>query len=205
MRMPWLILQWLFWSLLPERETIGAPDCPLMERWTFWDDKRLDCKAMVHHFLPNAADPDCHDHPRPFITFVLRGRYDDVRPCLVCGGDGAPPSVFELLYIDERAVCSGCRGTGKQVREIMRAGMLRRRPANHRHLTRTDEVGAWTVVLMGPKRRAWGFIREGQWWPFKRYEARFGFHMRCESESGELVRSDHKPTMAEILRASEAL
>lgn len=63
---------------LPAREEIGAPECPLLHRWTIF--KRLGVKMQVHHFLPNSTDTDCHDHPRSFVTFILRGRYLDERP-----------------------------------------------------------------------------------------------------------------------------
>lgn len=182
-------------------EFIGAADCPLMERWTLWESKRLDCKLLVHHFLPNAADPDCHDHPRPFITLVLRGRYDDVVPCDLCNGTGD-----DWTSPGEMLPCGRCGGWGKVIGETMHAGSLRRRAAGHAHLTRTGDEGAWTVVLMGPKRRKWGFLRAGRWWPFRRYEERFGFHMRCDTESGELMRgTNSKPSFEDIARASEKL
>lgn len=180
-----------FYRALPVVEHIGAPDCPLMDRWTIWESDRLDCKLLLHHFLPYASDPDCHDHPRPFITAVLRGRYEDIVPCY-CNRVG------------EALLCVRCHGTGKVLGEAMRAGTIRRRSARHTHLTRTRSDGAWTVVLMGPKRRPWGFWRNRHWWPFKAYEERFGFHMRCESESGGLLRG-REASMDDISRASEAL
>jgi len=73
-----------------ERETIGPPECPLFYRWTLLAPRfrrRVAFKVMVHRFIPNRQDADVpHDHPRPFITFVLRGGYDDLVRCPACGG-----------------------------------------------------------------------------------------------------------------------
>lgn len=59
-------------------ELIGPPDCPILFRCELLATKPI--KAMIHRFVPNARDKDCHDHPRSFLTLVLRGGYDDVRP-----------------------------------------------------------------------------------------------------------------------------
>ena len=37
-------------------------------------------KVLWHRFMPNASDEAHHDHPRSFVTLVLRGGYDDVQP-----------------------------------------------------------------------------------------------------------------------------
>lgn len=188
-------------SKVPAVEHIGAADCPLMDRWTLWESDRFDCKLLLHHFLPWASDPDCHDHPRPFVTVVLRGRYEDIVPCPECSRD---PGWSQRGSYRALRPCERCSGHGKVVGETMTAGKIRRRRARHAHLTRTDGRGAWTLVLMGPKRRPWGFLRKGRWWQFRDYESEFGFHMRCESESGELLRG-REASMADIARASDAL
>lgn len=169
---------------LPEPEIIGAPECPIMYRWTLWPrvrshprgtdgmhvfqpaKKDVRCKLLLHRFLPNADDRDVHDHPRPFWTLVLFGAYDDMAPCDWCGGSGN--------------TCRRCSSTGVVLRERMRPGMLRYRRAKHLHRTRTSPRGCWTLVLMGPVRRRWGFLRFGRWWFWKDYEDEFGYGMRCD-------------------------
>lgn len=59
-------------------EVIGPADCPLMFRRTLLSG-RLG-KLLLHRFVPGASDRDCHDHPRSFVTLVVRGGYDDVQP-----------------------------------------------------------------------------------------------------------------------------
>lgn len=61
----------------------------------------------------------------------------------------------------------------------LHAGSVRFRPAEHTHRTRVGPRGCWTLVLMGPKRREWGFWKDGIWWPWREHERRFGFGMRC--------------------------
>lgn len=157
-------------------EVIGAPECPLIHRWTLLElgprvmegsgPSRV-YKLLLHHFLPTSRERDPHDHPRPFWTFVLWGEYTDesLRPAALIGDNGRVLSEHcgNLLH-----------------RETMRAGMVRYRRARHMHRTWAGERGAWTLVLMGPKRREWGFLRGGGWLPWRQYEENFGHGMRCE-------------------------
>lgn len=167
-------------------EIIGPPECPILKRWTLipWREPKDDraearFKLMVHHFLPNADDRDLHDHPRPFWTLVLRGFYDDIKPCDWCKSTGN-------MYHDvegERQTdgyCLGCGSTGMVLRERMGPGKLRFRPASHVHRTKVGPSGCWTLVLMGPLQRRWGFWHLGEWWYWKDHERVFGFGMRCD-------------------------
>jgi hypothetical protein len=158
----------------PEKEVIGPPDCPLMHRWTFINGGPKSVKLMVHHFLPNADDRDVHDHPRAFYTFVVRGHYDDMEPCPY-DRSGANHGDLGGGWI-----CRICDGRNVVLNERMKPGMLRLRPAAHRHRTKVGPRGCWTIVLMGPLVRDWGFWRRGKWWLWKNYENEFGFAMRCE-------------------------
>jgi hypothetical protein len=45
--------------------------------------------------------------------------------------------------------------------EHLRAGAIARRRAEHRHTVVPDPGGAWTVIITGPKIRAWGFWANG--------------------------------------------
>lgn len=188
---------------LREPELIGAPDCPLMHRWSIIDSKPAtvqrtegnsqgksltlivlpkwltrDRKLMVHRFLPNIEDRDPHDHPRGFWTFVVRGGYLDLVPCQHCEGKG------EAVMPNGSRVprCSLCDSTGVVVGDRMRPGTLRYRAPEHKHITRSGPKGAWTVVLMGPTARPWGFWRRGRFWLWKDYEKEFGFAMRCPTD-----------------------
>jgi hypothetical protein len=70
----------------------------------------------------------------------------------------------------------------------LRVGSVRFRSAEHRHRTHVSPRGCWTIVLMGPKRREWGFwahyLGQRRWLPWRDHEHIFGFGMRCpEDES----------------------
>ena len=59
-------------------EIIGPEACPLMLRRTLVSNRWF--KVLWHKFLPGASDRAAHDHPRSFLTFVLQGGYDDIKP-----------------------------------------------------------------------------------------------------------------------------
>lgn len=201
-----------FLRWLREPETIGAPDCPIIRRWTIVDEKAeatasheqqvttllplpkwltRDHKLMVHFFPPNVEDRDPHDHPRGFWTIVLRGRYLDLVPCWNCSGKGTVrklhgiagiPEYGEFPTLPRREVCPVCNGNKLTVGDVMKPGMVRYRPPEHTHITQSGPKGAWTIVVMGPQARAWGFWRDGAWWAWRKYEERFGFAHRCPSD-----------------------
>ena len=139
-------------------EYIGQEECPLMMRWEFLKigpRERPWFKAMIHCFPPNVTDADPHDHPRDFITLILTGGYFNTE--WENYGGKVVPTI-----------------------EWLGRGELRFRRATHMHITETDERGAWTLVVMGPERRAWGFLRADVWWKWKEYVERFGGVIRCE-------------------------
>jgi hypothetical protein len=145
-------------------------------------------KLLMHHFLPGSEDMSIHDHPSPFWTLVLWGGYDDIELCPDCHGNPMPGGgLCRLGCVMNRACGMGecdcrCRGAGEVVGDRMRAGMLRRRSAFHRHRTRTLPSGAWTLVLMRRKERQWGFWNAGRWWPWRAHEKAFGMGMRCAAD-----------------------
>lgn len=153
-------------------ELIGTDECPLMLRRTLFASRWG--KLLVHRFFPGASDGAAHDHPRSFVTVVLRGGYEDRSLCPRCHGTAKlPPSGgFEI----------GCLRPGCEdgwVVDRVAAPAVRFRRAEHAHVTRVFPEGATTVVLMGPLRRDWGFWREGRWYPWRVFERVFGTDWRC--------------------------
>jgi hypothetical protein len=180
------VKRFLYWLRNPE--VIGPPGCPLMRRWTIFvsyegqrDENVLfrapswfPFKLLIHHFLPDTEDVDPHDHPRPLWTLILKGGYLDLVPCMYCKGERYP-------VIDKgRTRCPVCKGRGLELGEEMTRGRFRHRPAEHRHVTKVSSAGAWTLCLMGPKQREWGFWRHGKLWQWFKYEQKFGLAFRCE-------------------------
>lgn len=151
--------------LLMERnvkcEVIGQEACPLMLRWTFLDWGFV--KAMIHYFPAEISDRDPHDHPRSFVTFVLRGNYRD-----------------------ESWPREGRPGTKRL--ERLKPGAVKYRPATHMHIVETDARACWTLVVMGPIVRDWGFMRlsTGLWWDWGKYIQRFGGVTRCDAPADQM-------------------
>lgn len=152
-------------------ELIGPPSCPNLYRWTIFSCRLV--KLMVNRFVAGSSDPDPHDHPSSFLTIVLTGGYDDISPCQSCDGDG--------VLLPDDAPCKACGATGTVVDKVL-APTVRYRPADHAHVTKVGPDGATTVCIMGPKRRDWGFFRDGLWWRWKDYEREFGLDFRCDDE-----------------------
>jgi hypothetical protein len=147
-----------------EVEVIGQESCPMMLRWEFLNWGFV--KAMVHYFPAEVSDRDPHDHPRPFVTLVLRGNYRDESwlpgdTTHTASGIELPPPHGERIH----------------------TGAFRYRRADHLHIVETDGVGCWTLVVMGPVVRDWGFVRlaTGSWWQWGRYIQRFGGVARCDA------------------------
>jgi hypothetical protein len=60
--------------------------------------------------------------------------------------------------------------------EFLHAPAVRFRPALHRHTVVPGPEGCWTVIVTGPKSRAWGFWREGKFYKANKWFAKFGHH-----------------------------
>lgn len=188
----------------PHAEDIGNELCPIMRRWTLAgyradDDpeRNRNFRLYLHHFFRRADDRDVHDHPNAFFTFCFFGSYEDMAPCRFCDGTGRRISLdgYTRREADDGIVywmgsmanpsplyrrCERCDGDGVIVNDRLRFGSFRYRPAEHTHRTRSGRFGAWTLVLMLPKSRSWGFWRDGKWWGAAEYEDEYGPAMRCE-------------------------
>ncbi len=126
-----------------------------LERWTLFDLRKLGYAIYLHRFLGDDWAIDPHDHPRRFISVGLWGWYwEDVfrERVLPLQPDGS--SIYGALL--------------ETVRHV--APWFRTFPANHLHRVRASECGnCWTLVIVLPKSRGWGFVQDGQWVPFKEY------------------------------------
>lgn len=59
-------------------EALGLAECPYVYRWGIAIDRLFSLR--LHHWLAPDDDRYCHDHPWWFLTFVLRGGYNDISP-----------------------------------------------------------------------------------------------------------------------------
>jgi hypothetical protein len=122
--------QWLS-RFLPRRD-IRRGETLLFRRW-YLTPRRWPCVVLIHHFLSPDVDPDPHDHPWPFLTFILKGGY------------------HEHVYT--------AAAPARLVRELVaRPGTARYRSAKHVHkVARLLTGSCWTLVVTFGRRRTWGF------------------------------------------------
>ncbi|CAN5356485.1 hypothetical protein BH09VER1_BH09VER1_28820 [soil metagenome] len=150
---PTLARRLLMWLFGKGYETMsGAGMCPVyLERWVMFE--ALKCGVYLHRFIGDDWAIDPHDHPRRFISIGLKGWYwEDIyrNPATDPAASLLPTQLME---------------TRKHV-----APWIRSFPADHLHRVRAKECGdCWTLVIVLPKSRAWGFVQDGIWIPFKQY------------------------------------
>lgn len=110
-------------------QIIASDNRTYLHRWFLWPRCRwLNC--YVHHFV-GSDDPSAeHDHPWWFLSLCLVGSYMEI-------SSGAP--------------------------RIRRPGTVVLRRAEHRHRVQLlnnaagREQDCWTIIITGPRMRAWGF------------------------------------------------
>jgi hypothetical protein len=98
------------------------------------------CSLYLHKIL-TADVPVFHDHPWSFLSVVLRGGYYEWR-------------------INKH------NPQGEYVRHIKHVNIMRRDDAHFIQVL--DRTPTWTLLLVGARRRKWGFLRRtmgplGQW------------------------------------------
>lgn len=120
----------------------GNGACPVyLERWVLGEF--LGRGAYLHHFIGDDWAVDPHDHPRRFISIGLKGWY------------------FEDVF--------NADGSHKDTLRF-ESPWFRSFPAEHLHRVRAAECGdCWTLVIVLPKSRRWGFVQDGKWIGFKDY------------------------------------
>jgi hypothetical protein len=123
---------------------------PYLERYYLFlkERERFPFNVFLHKFLKSDPD-DCHDHPWPFATLILRGGYWEWRPQF--------------------------NSRGEKTGEIARwcgAGSFRTASARTYHRIELDpDVTCWTLFMPGPKQRDWGFLVKNVWVQWEQYLA----------------------------------
>lgn len=117
-----------------------------MERWWFFRTPFL--RARVHHILRSDRDRHLHDHPWWYISIILKGSYTEVMP---------------LRFADEPPELQGedYRHGDMLQRDTYGPGSIRfRRGSTFHRLEVQPGESVWTLFIIGPKRRDWGFMTE---------------------------------------------
>lgn len=132
-------------------------------RWPFGS-------VRLHEIVASDDGRAFHDHPWDFVSIGLRGGYLEERPAMVdVDQDGNPWS------------CSRPGGWRNQLRRFTAPWVLLRR-AEDLHVLWLDAPVAWTLILLGPKRRTWGFCDPIGWMPWREFEERHPTRQATQSE-----------------------
>jgi hypothetical protein len=115
-------------------QVIGDPENPYLLRWFIIPPNRY-CQIYWHRFI-RSDEPTPHDHPWPFCSIILHGKY------------------FEAVPGDRRRL----RRAGHIA--------FRRATHTHRVTLDTTPSGAekpcTTLIITGPRIRPWGFWCDSQ-------------------------------------------
>lgn len=138
-------------SLFQHEEINGNGICPTyLHRWILFSG--FGRKVYLHKFVGDDWALDPHDHPKDFISIGLRGSYD------------------EYVWVNSFRGFSKTKWT---------APWFRRFPASHRHRIETEDGPCWTLVIVGRKKRDWGFWMGSQWIRWDQYVKNHGRERRA--------------------------
>lgn len=140
------------WGLLTD-PTTGQRGCRLihdpdtgdlyLRRWPLITTPWFEIK--LHHIVRPDAGRDMHDHPWWFISFVLRGWYQEEVPFSYWGSALSRTRLRFIRWFNHK-------------------------PATGLHrIVSIPDRGVWTLVCCGPRRREWGFMRGSIWVDWRTY------------------------------------
>lgn len=123
---------------------IGGDERPYLMRWFVIPRNRL-FNVYAHMLLRDDDDRALHDHPWPWVSIILQGRYAE----------------------------HSIRAGGIHVRRVYEAGSIRAHLPWYAHrlemLTQPGENACVTLFITGPRVRTWGFHCPKGWVSFKRF------------------------------------
>jgi len=112
-----------------------------MGRWGLFETRWLS--ARLHYIASDDDDRAMHDHPWPFVSLVLAGGYEEIRPDANDENNWMEQSDGSLV----EAWHSSWRGPGS---------IAFRRPTD-RHIVVGVRPGTFTLFIYGMQRQWWGF------------------------------------------------
>lgn len=146
-------------------EERGDAHKPYLTRYTLIDTKHF--QLCLHVFHRSDAD-DHHDHPWNFISLILwRGYFEETPEWPIC------PKCDNSMSLDGKNYhCVLCRldylkipfGFEKRIRVRRWPLDILFRKANHRHRVHlVNHKKCVSLVLMGKRKREWGFYTRTGW------------------------------------------
>ena len=119
----------------PHLEIKRCDNQPYLLRWYLLPENRF-FRVYLHKFVGDDEREAMHDHPRASFSILFRGRYREITP----------------VSLDDKQ--------NEQVRIYRAISFIYRRAEHIHRVELIDGKPAWTVFMMGRKRREWGF-----WFP----------------------------------------
>lgn len=139
------LLFWLF-NRLWRREVVQRDGVDYLWRWHITSD-RQGAGVYLHYFLKGDNDPDPHNHPWRFSTYVIAGGYID-----------------EVWKKNEDGTASFSHY------EDCVPGKAYEREPDHIHRVMIPEgKTAWTLVFRGTRTKEWGFFTKDGLIPWRKY------------------------------------
>lgn len=122
---------------------------PCLLRWRILPSNWLG-NIYVHRIVGPDPDTVLHDHPWFWASYIVKGMY------------------AEITDRPQRLDSQQNTETGEWI-TVHEAGSLRVRSPwfAHRLVPLREEV--WTVFVVGPRLRVWGFYTPGGWRPWREY------------------------------------
>jgi hypothetical protein len=131
----------LRWGFL-EGIDIGREGDPYLDRLRIIQSPL--CSIYLHHIHRPDIEIDPHDHPWSFISIVITGDYT------------------EEVWPDKR-------DSSLSYTSWRRRWSAHKMDRESAHIITETRKPLWTLVITGPKRTSWGFWRNGEFTPWRKY------------------------------------
>ena len=131
---------------------VGDDNAPYMDRWMLFPFNRF-CNVYLHRMHRSDDDRACHDHPFHFVSYIIRGGYFEF--CL----DPFVPALHHIVMREEGSFAF------RRAEHAHRVKLHERLGADAQGDLFNSERESWSVCLIGPKVREWGFHCPKGWVP----------------------------------------
>lgn len=137
----------------------GSPQGPLLVRYILIRNPKY-WGIFLHKLCRSDHDRALHDHPWPFVSLILANGYKEIH------------HVSWKESHNEMLDCKVEEITEEVLQHI--SGEIMYRPAEWRHRVVIEGKPCWTLVLVGPRARRWGFWPNGTWCWWRKYDTHKG-------------------------------
>lgn len=150
------------WKFFEKTVVDGESDLgPLLVRYILIRNSKY-WGVFLHKLCRSDHDRALHDHPWPFVSIVLWPGYKEIRYVRTIENTGM-----------HEAIC-------EEEVQTHHPGSILYRPAKWRHRVIINSWNpCWTLVLVGPRARRWGFWPNGEWCWWRKYDTHKGI---CQEE-----------------------